>query len=212
MTELALFPIPNCVLFPGMVFPLHVFEPRYRSMIQHCLDTGMEVAVCHVEKVLHEGEHHQDLEDALQSNQDTYKPKSVFTAGRCELFQTLDDGRLLVNIHTTQRYQLTHIVQTLPFNIAQCEPLEDLPVIDTEHTLLLEYQDKIMHRLLALSAHEPEVHDTLKSDHWQNMDATEFCWQVFCLIGLEPDVQQDILEDRQPVSRLKKLLDILNQN
>ena len=32
MTDIALFPIPNCVAFPGTVFPLHVFEPRYRSL------------------------------------------------------------------------------------------------------------------------------------------------------------------------------------
>ena len=25
-----IFPLPNTVLFPGAVLPLHVFEPRYR--------------------------------------------------------------------------------------------------------------------------------------------------------------------------------------
>jgi Lon protease-like protein len=28
-----LFPLPNLVLFPGVVVPLHVFEPRYRMMV-----------------------------------------------------------------------------------------------------------------------------------------------------------------------------------
>ena len=27
------FPLPNCVLLPGGVLPLHVFEPRYRAMV-----------------------------------------------------------------------------------------------------------------------------------------------------------------------------------
>ena len=31
--EIALFPLPNCVLFPGVVQPLHIFEPRYRRMM-----------------------------------------------------------------------------------------------------------------------------------------------------------------------------------
>ena len=30
LLEVALFPIPNVVAFPGVVLPLHVFEPRYR--------------------------------------------------------------------------------------------------------------------------------------------------------------------------------------
>jgi uncharacterized protein len=28
-----LFPLPNLVLFPGVVVPLHIFEPRYREMV-----------------------------------------------------------------------------------------------------------------------------------------------------------------------------------
>jgi uncharacterized protein len=32
--EIALFPLPNCVLFPGVVQPLHIFEPRYRAMMR----------------------------------------------------------------------------------------------------------------------------------------------------------------------------------
>jgi Lon protease-like protein len=32
----ALFPLPNAVLFPGTVVPLHIFEPRYREMVRDC--------------------------------------------------------------------------------------------------------------------------------------------------------------------------------
>jgi uncharacterized protein len=35
--EIALFPLPNCVLFPGVVQPLHIFEPRYRAMMRDVL-------------------------------------------------------------------------------------------------------------------------------------------------------------------------------
>ncbi|MYJ80050.1 MAG: ATP-dependent protease, partial [Caldilineaceae bacterium SB0670_bin_27] len=35
--EMPLFPL-NVVLFPGMALPLHIFEPRYREMINRCLD------------------------------------------------------------------------------------------------------------------------------------------------------------------------------
>ena len=29
-----LFPLPNLFLFPGTLMPLHIFEPRYRQMIE----------------------------------------------------------------------------------------------------------------------------------------------------------------------------------
>jgi Lon protease-like protein len=38
MVEVALFPIPDSVNFPGVPCPLHVFEPRYRKMAQHLLE------------------------------------------------------------------------------------------------------------------------------------------------------------------------------
>ncbi len=35
--ELPLFPL-NTVLFPGMKLPLHIFEERYKLMIDKCLE------------------------------------------------------------------------------------------------------------------------------------------------------------------------------
>ncbi|MFP6665203.1 MAG: LON peptidase substrate-binding domain-containing protein [Deltaproteobacteria bacterium] len=32
-TQIALFPLPNVVLFPRVSLPLHIFEPRYRAMV-----------------------------------------------------------------------------------------------------------------------------------------------------------------------------------
>jgi Lon protease-like protein len=32
-----IFPLPNVVLFPGVLLPLHVFEPRYRAMVADAL-------------------------------------------------------------------------------------------------------------------------------------------------------------------------------
>ena len=34
---LPIFPLPNVVLFPGVFLPLHVFEPRYRTMTQEAI-------------------------------------------------------------------------------------------------------------------------------------------------------------------------------
>ena len=37
--EIPLFPLPNAVLFPTALLPLHVFEPRYRAMVSDALET-----------------------------------------------------------------------------------------------------------------------------------------------------------------------------
>jgi len=45
---LPLFPLPQAVLFPGAVMPLHVFEPRYKTMIRDCLASHRTLSVVHI--------------------------------------------------------------------------------------------------------------------------------------------------------------------
>ena len=40
-----LFPLPNLVLFPGAVQPLHIFEPRYREMTADALAGDRQIAL-----------------------------------------------------------------------------------------------------------------------------------------------------------------------
>ena len=37
LERLPLFPLPNAVLFPGAILPLHFFEPRYRALAEYCV-------------------------------------------------------------------------------------------------------------------------------------------------------------------------------
>ena len=37
-SEIPIFPLPNAVLFPTALLPLHIFEPRYRAMVADALD------------------------------------------------------------------------------------------------------------------------------------------------------------------------------
>src|SRR5438445_6200540 len=38
LMEIALFPLPNLVLFPNLVVPLHIFEERYKLLINGCIE------------------------------------------------------------------------------------------------------------------------------------------------------------------------------
>ena len=40
-----LFPLDSAVLLPQQVLPLHIFEPRYRQMVEHALDASGQIAM-----------------------------------------------------------------------------------------------------------------------------------------------------------------------
>jgi Lon protease-like protein len=46
--EVAIFPLPQVVLFPGVLMPLHIFEPRYRAMMRDVLSTTGLLAVAQI--------------------------------------------------------------------------------------------------------------------------------------------------------------------
>lgn len=45
LAALPIFPLPNVVLFPGALVPLHIFEPRYRDMIRDTLASHRMLAM-----------------------------------------------------------------------------------------------------------------------------------------------------------------------
>src|SRR3981081_685429 len=45
--ELPIFPLP-IVLFPGAPQPLHIFEPRYRQLLQDCLAADRRFGITYV--------------------------------------------------------------------------------------------------------------------------------------------------------------------
>ncbi len=161
MIDAALFPIPSSVSFPGVPCPLHVFEPRYRKMVQHCLDHELLMGVCHTEKLLHAPVNDQGLEKALNSNQATYKPCDIFSAGPVKLLEELKDGRMVIEVDTNIRLKLQNEIQTLPFNIWTCKEWPDEPLTGRSNILLDKTQQNILERPMILTHSNPEYQATL---------------------------------------------------
>lgn len=91
MISLPLFPL-NTVLFPGQVLPLHIFEPRYRAMINQCIDKSWPFGVV----LIREGEE----VGAVAA------PHEVGTTARVTQVERLDDGRLNIVSVGEMRFQI----------------------------------------------------------------------------------------------------------
>ena len=210
MPDAALFPIPDSVNFPGVPCSLHVFEPRYRQMVRQCIDQQLLMGVCHTEKVLHHKEREQSVQEVLNSNQATYKPQCVFSAGPVELLEELKDGRMLIQVDNEVRLKLGEEKQTLPFGIWACEELLDAALDEAAALALQQSQAKVLQRLLAITHDNAGAQDLLNSTHWQAMPAQTFSFAVAGLLGMPPETSQTLLEMTSAQTRLDTILEMIN--
>lgn len=209
--DICLFPIPDCVTFPGTRFPLHVFEPRYRNMIYQCLEQKTPVAICHTRKVISERKGEQSVQEALNSNQDTYQPFDVFSAGLCELRNITNDGRMFLDVNIDRRYRAVEATQRIPHMRYCCVPFDDRPETPEEIAANLALKDKIIHRLQALAYQYPNLEHSFVAEQWQLKDMDEFSFQLFGMVSFGSQNQQNILEMDSAHQRLTKALELLNQ-
>lgn len=49
LQRLPVFPLPDVYLFPGTLLPLHIFEPRYVQMLEHCMQADRVLAIASIE-------------------------------------------------------------------------------------------------------------------------------------------------------------------
>jgi Lon protease-like protein len=50
LADLPIFPLPRAVLLPGSLIALHIFEPRYRRMIERCLEGHRLLAIAQLDE------------------------------------------------------------------------------------------------------------------------------------------------------------------
>lgn len=206
--EAALFPIPNLVAFPGTVIPLHVFEPRYRQLVKDCLEDNRMIGVCHTQKTIRDAPQNQTAADMLQTNQATYQPQSVFSAGPCKLIDTTPDGRLLAEIHVQQRLAISSERQTLPYRIVNCQVIDDdVETNSAEADDLKLAIEQTLHEIIAKQ--DQKIADQFLQKEWT---VAEFSFGVFQFLRFDPELMQEILEDRSALDRLKKIWTVIQQN
>ena len=95
-----LFPLPNLVLFPHVLQPLHIFEPRYRQMTADALADDRLVALAL-------------LRPGWQNDYEGRPPLyPVACLGKIVADQALDDGRYNLLLRGLSRVRIDHEVPT----------------------------------------------------------------------------------------------------
>ncbi len=108
--EMPLFPL-EIVLFPGGVLPLHIFEQRYRLMIQYCLDNDCLFGIVLIKKGREVG--------------DYAEPYPVGTAVKIIEVDRFEDGRMNLITLGQHRFEIMKTRRDLPYLVGQVRALEE---------------------------------------------------------------------------------------
>jgi Lon protease-like protein len=113
-SDFPLFPL-GIVTLPTEVVPLHIFEERYKTMVDHCLESETEFGIVWLS------------EDGLK-----HTGCAVEVA---EVLERLDDGRLNIVCRGTRPFRLLERQEELPYPAGTVDWLEDKPEEPDERTV-----------------------------------------------------------------------------
>lgn len=108
-----LFPLPGSVMLPAGLLPLHIFEERYRAMVEDALEGERLVALAH-------------LLPGYEEDYEGVPPIDPFVCvGRIVMDQRLPDGRFNMVLAGLRRARVLNEDQSRPYRVGEVEVLED---------------------------------------------------------------------------------------
>lgn len=186
--EIPLFPL-NTVLFPGMPLQLHVFEERYKIMMEKCLQADHTFGVV----LIAEGQ------EALGP---LAKPHRIGCVARITQVEKLEQGRLNLNSFGIERFKIDTILQESPYLTAAVEPFP-LQTIDPGAAKQAARQlAPFLEQYLALLANigNLEVDATQVPDN-----PVELAYVACYLVQTSADQKQELLEQETTDGLLQDL-------
>jgi Lon protease-like protein len=189
MFRLPLFPLP-LVLFPGAPMPLHVFEPRYRQLVAHCLEGERRFGIVY---------HDPDRDGPFD-----FDSGRIGCIAEIMKFDPLPDGHSTVFVRGTDRFRLEDGVES---GTHYYEGLVELYEDEAEDGEQLEERCRLsavlFHRVLEHISSEPQPTPPLE-------ESEPLSFQLAQWIRIDPAWQQRLLELRTETARLDVIDELLH--
>lgn len=185
--ELPLFPLPDLVLFPGRPLPLHIFEFRYRMMMNTILESDRRFGVL--------------MWDPVKG-----QPAPVGCCAEIVQFQRLQDDRMKVLTLGQQRFRVLEYTREKPYRVGLVEWIEDRPPVNDLRPLAKEVNQllqDVVRLTEKLSGQEIELPEDIPDL------PTELSYWIASNLHNVPDEQQALLELQDTETRLERESEIL---
>jgi ATP-dependent Lon protease len=179
------------VLLPGAMVPLHIFEPRYRQMLQDCLVTDRRFGL-----ILAPGD-----------TGDRFPPGHVGCIAVVNSTESLPDGRSNIIITGETRFTLERLLEIdTPYLIGSVSLIEDLPEQP-------EANAELATRVRELFLRAARAARTLSSDRAPipelDADPSQLAFQIASFVDFDVDDRQQLLASQSPRARLELVHSLL---
>lgn len=194
IVEIPIFPLPNVVLFPRTLLPLHIFEPRYTQMVRDVLESSRQLGM-----VL--------LQPGWESSYDG-NPEVFDTGGMGVIteYKSLEGGQFNILLTGRQRFRIMDFIQKNPYRIARVRLLKEVIPRGQEAN---EIATK-----LALTFDELNVESVsqkMNLDVLEKLDFPTLVNSICSSLSLSIYDKQQLLEMNNLKTRAKTILTVLKQ-
>jgi len=110
-----LFPLSSIVFFPNTLLPLHIFEPRYKEMVNAAINN---------EKIIGMALLKPGWESDYYGNPDVY---DVIGMGRIVSSEVFEDGKINIILYGLKRAKIQEIITDLPYRLARVSIMDNNP-------------------------------------------------------------------------------------
>src|SRR5688500_16349468 len=186
-----IFPLPNVVLFPNVFLPLHIFEPRYRQMVDDALNGDRVIGMV----LLRPG-----WERDYEGRPPVYP---IGCAGVITHAERMADGRYNIALRGMEKFRIAGEDHSRNYRVATVETLTE-ELTPRERTEIREER----RRLEALLVPQPEGRgaDTKVPPAMPDEDLVNALAQY---LELEPVEKQALLERDGLLARCRSLIELL---
>jgi Lon protease-like protein len=186
--QLPIFPLP-VVLLPGMLMPLHIFEPRYRQMIHDCLQGQRLFGLTY-------------HPDSAVGTLVIPVVGSVGCAAHIMSIVPLPDERSNILTAGLCRYKTAEYISQDPYLLARIEFFEDEPTeAGVPLDLIQEVSDLFLRFLKAMQT----LRDAPMARYTLPEDPEQLSFAVASVVLTEPEEQLEVLQMRSTEERFQFL-------
>jgi uncharacterized protein len=190
-----LFPLPNVVLFPHMVLPLHIFEPRYRQMTGDALAGDQLVAMTFL----------QPGWESDYEGRPALHP--IACLGRILDHQRLPDGRFNLHLRGLSRVRIVEEIDSdRLYRSAKVELLQEREASASAESKFRSHLLKVVPAWSESHGPAAEVFPKLVQS---NLPLGVVCDVLGFSLPLPVEVKQQILEELDGDARAQALLTYL---